>query len=51
MEHVGRHMEGGRRMGLEDAVVGEWREDKGLEAWLLRHGKIVDRKGVLVVAK
>ncbi|KAF2278171.1 uncharacterized protein EI97DRAFT_440681 [Westerdykella ornata] len=39
MEHVGRHLEK-ERVGVE-VGVGEWREDRGLEEWLVREGLIV----------
>lgn len=50
-EHVGKHMESRRKEGLDPVAVGDWREDEDLESWLLRHGMIVRKKGVLEVSK
>jgi hypothetical protein len=50
-EHMGKHMESRRKEGLEPVAVGNWREDKELEAWLLLHGMIVRKNGVLEVSK
>jgi hypothetical protein len=50
-EHVGKHMESRRREGSDLVAVGDWREDKELESWLLLHGMIVQKRGVLEVSK
>lgn len=50
-EHVGKHMESRRKEGLDPVAVGDWREDEELEAWLLLHGTIVRKRGVLEVSK
>lgn len=51
IEHVGKHMESRRKEGLDPVAVGDWHEDEDLEPWLLRHGMIVRKKGVLEVSK
>ena len=50
-EHVGKHMESRRKEGLDPVAVGDWCEDKELESWLLLHGMIAQKRGVLEVSK
>jgi hypothetical protein len=50
-EHVGKHMEGRRKDGVEPVAVAEWREDQELEEWLLRYKMIVWSNGVLELVK
>jgi hypothetical protein len=50
-EHVGKHMESRRKEGLDPVAVGDWREDKELESWLLLHGMIGRKNGALEVLK
>jgi hypothetical protein len=51
IEHVGKHMESRRKDGLAPVAVVDWSEDKELESWLLLHGMIVKRKGLLEVSR
>jgi hypothetical protein len=50
-EHVGKHLETRRKEGLDPVAVGDWREDKELESWMLLHGMVVRKNGVLRVSK
>lgn len=51
LEHMGKHMERQKKAGLSPVAVQDWREDKGLEAWLVSHGMLVRRRGRLEVPK
>lgn len=49
MEHVGRHMDERKKLGMEAVALAEWRGDGEMERWLLDQGLVVEGEGALVL--
>lgn len=49
MEHVGRHMDERKKLGMEAVALAEWKGDGEMERWLLDQGLVVEGEGALVL--
>lgn len=49
MEHVGRHMDERKKLGMEAVALAEWKGDGEMERWLLEQGLVVEGEGALVL--
>lgn len=50
MEHIGKHLEAGKKDGNSASDVATWRKDEAVEEWLLNEG-IAKKQQAHVVLK